>query len=192
MVFDGPSSRGFAFRYVLPPPLALPSFGISVLGRVPVWVLPTVGIPCLRNPCFRNFPSGVASANQTKERAKTKSSRISPIVVGFWCFSLGKQARFTANFCSRLSPGKVREQGLSVVWIAGGTPDPTVGIPAFGIPTFGILVDFRHPFIRHPLDFRYFRKPLRGPPTHGVPNHPPPRNKKRNSQNPENPDYPQK
>ena len=25
MVSDGPSSRGFAFRYVLPPPLALPS-----------------------------------------------------------------------------------------------------------------------------------------------------------------------
>ena len=27
MVFDGPSSRGFAFRYVLPPPLALPRPG---------------------------------------------------------------------------------------------------------------------------------------------------------------------
>ena len=37
---------------------------------------------------------------------------------------------------------------------------------------------------------RYFRKPLRGPPTHGAPK--PPSNKKRNSKNPENPDYPQK
>ena len=37
---------------------------------------------------------------------------------------------------------------------------------------------------------RYFRKPLRGPPTHGVPK--PPSNKKRNSKKTENPDDPQK
>ena len=41
-----------------------------------------------------------------------------------------------------------------------------------------------------PLKLRYFRKPLRGPPTHGLPR--PPSNKKRNSKNPENPDYSQK
>ena len=27
----------------------------------------------------------------------------------FWCFSLGKQARFTLNFCSGMPPGKVHE-----------------------------------------------------------------------------------
>ena len=39
--------------------------------------------------------SGVAPANQTKERAKTNSSWISPIFVNSGVFSLGKQARFT-------------------------------------------------------------------------------------------------
>ena len=43
------------------------------------------------------LPSGVAPANQTKERAKTKSSWISPIFCEFWCFSIGKQARFTSR-----------------------------------------------------------------------------------------------
>ena len=41
----------------------------------------------------------------------------------------------------------------------------------------------------HDSFFRYFREPLWGPPTHRVPK--PPSNKKINSKNPENPDYPQ-
>ena len=50
--------------------------------------------------------SGVAPANQTKERAKTKSS----FFFGeFLCFSLGKQARFTLNFCSGMPLWKVHE-----------------------------------------------------------------------------------
>ena len=32
----------------------------------------------------------------------------------FWCFSLGKQARFTSNFCSGLPPRKVHE--LAFLW----------------------------------------------------------------------------
>ena len=32
----------------------------------------------------------------------------------FWCFSLGKQARFTLNFCSGMPPGKVHE--LAFLW----------------------------------------------------------------------------
>ena len=32
----------------------------------------------------------------------------------FWCFSLGKQAKFTSNFCSGMPPGKVHE--LAFLW----------------------------------------------------------------------------
>ena len=32
----------------------------------------------------------------------------------FWCFSFGKQARFTLNFCSGMAPGKVHE--LAFLW----------------------------------------------------------------------------
>ena len=38
----------------------------------------------------------------------------------FWCFSLGKQARFTSNFGSKLPPGKVHE--LAFLWF--GLPGP--------------------------------------------------------------------
>ena len=40
----------------------------------------------------------------------------------FWCFSLGKQARFTLNFCSGMPPEKFMN-GLSSVWFAGATPE---------------------------------------------------------------------
>ena len=39
MVSDGPSSRGFAFRYVFPPPLALPSRFRTPFLRIPLWGL---------------------------------------------------------------------------------------------------------------------------------------------------------
>ena len=38
----------------------------------------------------------------------------------FWCFSLGKQARFTLNFCSRMPLRKVHE--LTFLWF--GLPGP--------------------------------------------------------------------
>ena len=39
----------------------------------------------------------------------------------FWCFSLGKQARFTSNFCSGMPPGKVHE--LAFLWFGfAGAP----------------------------------------------------------------------
>ena len=41
----------------------------------------------------------------------------------FWCFSLGKQARFTLNFCSRMPLQKVHELTFLLVWFAGATPD---------------------------------------------------------------------
>ena len=43
----------------------------------------------------------------------------------FWCFSLGKQARFTLNFCSGMPLWKVhkKKKNLSLVWFAGATPD---------------------------------------------------------------------
>ena len=53
--------------------------------------------------------SGVAPANQTKERAKRKSSWISPVFVNSGVFSLGKRARSTLNFCSGTPLRKVHE-----------------------------------------------------------------------------------
>ena len=44
--------------------------------------------------------SGVAPANQTKERAKNETFMNFAHFCEFWCFCLGKQARFTLNFCS--------------------------------------------------------------------------------------------
>ena len=41
----------------------------------------------------------------------------------FWCFSLGKQARFTLNFCSGMPPGKVHELAFFLVRFAGATPE---------------------------------------------------------------------
>ena len=38
----------------------------------------------------------------------------------FWCFSLGKQARFTLNFCSGMPLRKVHE--LTLLWF--GLPGP--------------------------------------------------------------------
>ena len=120
--------------------------------------------------------SGVAPANQTKERGKTKSSWISPNFVNSgvlaerqsiaqkgvrsidarnskpwngsnaaqtsvrapglsadecehpfvwyfgagWCFSLGKQARFTLNFCSGMPLRKVHE----LAFLGFGLPGP--------------------------------------------------------------------
>ena len=58
--------------------------------------------------------SGVAPANQTKERAKKEKFMNFAHFCEFWCFSLGKQARFTSNFCSAMPPGKVHE--LAFLW----------------------------------------------------------------------------
>ena len=64
--------------------------------------------------------SGVAPANQTKERAKTKSSWISPTFANSGVFPLEKQARFTLNFCSGMPLRKVHE--LTFLWF--GLPGP--------------------------------------------------------------------
>ena len=39
----------------------------------------------------------------------------------FWCFPLGRQARFASNFGSGAPPGKVHE--LAFLWFAQVTPD---------------------------------------------------------------------
>ena len=64
----------------------------------------------------RATPSGVAPANQTKERAETKSEKLMNFAhfCEFWRFSLGKQSRSTSNFCSRMPPKKVQE--LAFLW----------------------------------------------------------------------------
>ena len=54
--------------------------------------------------------SGVAPANQTKDRAKTKSSWISPIFVKILVFFLRKTSTIhISNFCSGMPPWKVHE-----------------------------------------------------------------------------------
>ena len=65
--------------------------------------------------------SGVAPANQTKERAKTKSSWISPIFLcEFWCFSLGKQARNShIELLFRNAPAKSSWTDFFFFWFAG-------------------------------------------------------------------------
>ena len=64
------------------------------------------------------------SAKKTKERAKTKSSWISPIFVNSGVFSLGKQARFTLNFCSGMPLRKIHE--LTFLWF--GLPGPLLKV----------------------------------------------------------------
>ena len=87
--------------------------------------------------------SEVAPAKQTKERAKTKSSWISPICE-FSCFSLGKQARFTLNFCSGTPLQKVHE--LAFVWF--GLPGSLLTLEIRICPSFPTN---RHPTHVHPI-----------------------------------------
>ena len=59
----------------------------------------------------------IESPQQTKERAKTNQNgkfRNFAHVCEFWCFSLGKQARFASNSGSSLPPRKVHE--LAFLW----------------------------------------------------------------------------
>ena len=64
--------------------------------------------------------SGVALVNQTKERAKNEKFINFAHFCEFWCFSFGKQARFTLNFCSGMPPRKVHK--LTFLWL--GLPGP--------------------------------------------------------------------
>ena len=76
------------------------------------------------SPPKRLFFSGVAPANQTKERVKTKSSYEFALFCEFWCFSLGKQAPFTfRNLVPECPCEKFMNLGVSLVWFAGATPD---------------------------------------------------------------------
>ena len=54
----------------------------------------------------------------------------------FWCFSLGKQARFTLNFRSGMPPGKVHE--LAFLWF---------GLPGRLLITIGALMITIHAFL---------------------------------------------
>ena len=56
--------------------------------------------------------SGVAPANQRK--GQNEKFMNFAYFCEFWCFSLGKQARFTLNFCSGMPLGKVHE--LTFLW----------------------------------------------------------------------------
>ena len=75
--------------------------------------------PLMPGPAFQasalfcQFSSGVAPANQTRKGPKRKVHEFAHFCK-FWCFSLGKQARFTSSFCSGLPSGKVHE--LAFLW----------------------------------------------------------------------------
>ena len=75
---------------------------------------------CIKLPLRATEDSGVAPANQTKERAKNEKFMNFARFCKFWCFSLGKQARFTLNFCSGMPLRKVHE--LTFLWF--GLPGP--------------------------------------------------------------------
>ena len=66
--------------------------------------------------------SGVAPANQTKERAKTKSSWIRPFL---WILVLffGKTSTIHIELLFRNAPAKSSWTDLSLVWFAGATPE---------------------------------------------------------------------
>ena len=66
--------------------------------------------------------SGVAPANQTKERAKTKSSWISPIFVNSGVFPEEYKHDSHWTFVPE-SPAKSSWTDLSLVWFAGATPE---------------------------------------------------------------------
>ena len=75
--------------------------------------------------------SEVPPANQTKERAKTEKFMNFTHFCELWCFSLGKQARFTLNFCSGMPLRKVHE--LPFFWF--GLPGPLLKIGASQMTT---------------------------------------------------------
>ena len=65
------------------------------------------------------------SPQQTKPRKRPKRGKVHefrPFFVNSGVFFLGKQARFTSNFGSNLTPVKSSWTGLSLVWFAGVTP----------------------------------------------------------------------
>ena len=68
------------------------------------------------------FNSNQESPRQTKPKKgpKRKVHEFHPFFREFWCFSLGKQARFTLNFCSGMPLRKVHE--LTFLWF--GLPWP--------------------------------------------------------------------
>ena len=67
--------------------------------------------------------SGVAPANQTKERAKTKSSWISPIFVNSGVFPWENKHETHIELLFRNAPAKSSWTDLSLVWFASATPE---------------------------------------------------------------------
>ena len=70
--------------------------------------------------CNCGLISGVAPANQTKERGKNEKFMNFVHFCEFWYFSLGKQVRLTLNFCSGMPLRKVHE--LTFLWFGLSGP----------------------------------------------------------------------
>ena len=96
-LFFGRSEKAFRIRHFMP----------KFLGY-PFWVLQVK---------IKSRP-----ANQTKERAKTKSSRISPFFVNSGVF-LRKTSTIHIELLFRNAPAKSSWTDFSLVWFAGSTPE---------------------------------------------------------------------
>ena len=79
-VSDGPSSRGFPFRYVLPPPLALPSFFLGGWGVSGFWV------------CLWASRKSTHTSGDVRPRQATEISAISEEFL-HWIFSSFSSAK---------------------------------------------------------------------------------------------------
>ena len=78
--------------------------------------------PIVRCSGLKRTSSGVApSQTKPKKGPKREVHEFRPVFVSIlWCFSLGKQARFTLNFCSGMPLCKAHE--LTFLWF--GLPGP--------------------------------------------------------------------
>ena len=79
------------------------------------FALRCISLRCLRCHC-RNPLQCIRSRPGKPNQRKSPSKKFMNFAhfCEFWCFSLGKQARFTLNFCSGMPPGKVHE--LAFLW----------------------------------------------------------------------------
>ena len=81
---------------------------------------------CAFSASFLRNSISQESPRQTKPKKgpKRKVHEFRPFLSDFWCISLGKQARFTLNFCSGMPLWKVHE--LTLRWF--GLPGPLLNL----------------------------------------------------------------
>ena len=128
---QGKEGHGEAHTFSGGPSLVLPFLGSSVLTKENLQICQGFSFPAERKKTLEKQEKRPISARtflaenqespqQTKpERPKRKVHEFRSFCE-FWCFSSGKQARFTLNFCSAMPLRKVHE--LTFLWF--GLPGP--------------------------------------------------------------------